>query len=498
MQASVYDKFGSKILTFAEIALMISCLPIFLVFTLFHLFTWKSFMITGIMIPILSGLLYLVYKKTYQSQKGKYYITATSFVLALIFLGFVPTGEIWGAIPLYIVLSLIYLDSKVIIIATSYALAVNTIFIFFNPSYQGKEILDYIVIYILIFMIGIVAYSITMLGKRVVMDVKKNEQKVTDLLSEIKISIEKVEQFGKILFENVTHTMEISKEISAGYLETAKGIELQAAGIVDINEKISGTNDYITGVSERSKGLKDLSISTSSVTNQGNEMIQGLQTELQSVVEIQEETVDLMSALEDRTQSISTILKAIEGIASQTNLLALNASIEAARAGEYGKSFAVVADEIRKLATGAGSSAKDIASILKDIENQTKAVSSQIKKGNEAIEHSQKTAETSKDIFYKITENMNGVSAKAGEIQEMLLDIDTNAQSIGQEIGTISHVTEESSASIEEMSAALQLQTDRIEAISSSFIDLEKMIVSLNELTQASGNAAVTETTSIE
>lgn len=487
MQVSVYEKLSSKILTYTLIGLLLSCFPIFLTITLLHFLPWKTFFILSVMIPVLAGVVYVVYKKTHDHVLGKYYISALSFLVDLVFLWYIPTGEIWGALFLYMILSLIYLNGKVTMLATGYAVFVNTIYLIFNPFYQGKEILDYIVIYILIVMVGVVTYCITLMGKRMLLDVKENESMVTGLLSEITASIGKIEQFGKNLNENVAQTMEISKEISAGYAETAAGIEMQASGLVDINEKIRGTNEFIAGVSEHSTVLKELSISTSNVTDQGNEIIQNLKLDLNNVTDIQEETGHSMAALEEKTQSISHISKAIEEIAEQTNLLALNASIEAARAGEYGKSFAVVANEIRKLAGNAGSFAKDIAVILQDIEKQTFAVSSQIQKGNEAIKQSQKAADSSKDVFYTITDNMNDVLNKAADIQQMLNNLKENSQAIGFEIGNVSNITEESSASIEQMSASLSLQTERIEAISFSFNDLEQMISTLNHLTHTSG-----------
>jgi methyl-accepting chemotaxis protein len=485
MEVSLYEKLSSKILTFALIGLLLACLPIILILAFVHLVTWSDLFALCIITPVSIGILYYIYKRTHTSSNGKFYISAVSFFIASVFLWYIPTGQIWGALILYMLLSLIYLDARVILFATGYAIVINTIYVFFNPFYQGRSVLDSIVIYIIISMIGIVAYCITLMGKKMLEDVKENEGKVTALLQEITVSISAIEQFGKNLYENVAHTTDISKEISFGYSEIAKGVEMQAAGILDINERVSGTNNFILGVAENSKVLKELSLSTSTVTQKGNEMLQTLQSDLNRVFQIQEESEHSMKVLEEKTDKISGILKAIDTIAEQTNLLALNASIEAARAGEHGKSFAVVANEIRKLAGHAGSSSKEISSIVGDIQMQTEAVSSQIEKGNQAIEQSQVAANTSKELFNAITDNMDNVLTKATDIQLMLSDLEMNSQAIGHELANISNVTEESSASIEQMSASMTVQTGQIEDISTSFKDLEKMIDTLNTITKS-------------
>ncbi|WP_409294683.1 methyl-accepting chemotaxis protein [Peribacillus sp. SCS-26] len=485
MAVSQYEKFSSKILTFALIGLLVSCVPVIFIASAFGIVSVKSaLMLTAAAVP-LSGVVYAVYRKAYNSPKGKYYISAMTFIVCLVFLWFIPSHETWGAVPLYLILSLIYLNTRVIFAAGIYALAVETVHVLFNPYFQ-KSPLDTIVMYAIILMIGVAGYFITLMGSRMLADVKTGEERVSALLNEVKSSAGSIEEYSKDLNQHVMQTNAISKELSEGYQAIASGAETQASGILGINDKILETNQFILGITGHASLMKELSLRTSTVTEQGSGFVYNVRNQLNGIYEIQKATVQEMDALVDKTRSIGEIVDAIEEIASQTNLLSLNASIEAARAGEYGRSFGVVAAEIRLLAGSADESVKKIAELIKNIQGQTHLVSSQIERGNEGIQDSHKAATLALNQFAQITENTAHVVSKAGEIQSMLQDLEGVSNSIGMELGTVSGITEESSAAIEQMSAALGLQTERIEDISSSFGNLEDMIESLNKLTRES------------
>nr|WP_273126931.1 methyl-accepting chemotaxis protein [Bacillus weihaiensis] len=481
--ASAYERLSSKLLTIAIPGLLTSCIPIIFVLSMFKFVPFKTFLLVCLVVPLLIGGLYLTYKTFHSVSKGKYLLSALSFFIIFVFMWFIPSYEIWAAIPLYLLLSLIYLHSKVMIFATIYSYIVYTAHLLLNPFFEKNLVIDHIVIYIVLTMLGVSCYCITIMGKRMLADVKQNQNKVTDLLKEITNSVHHIEGFGKNLTKHVAEADTISKEISLGFNEISTGTESQASGILDINERVTDTNEFIVSVSENSNDLKDISISTTSVSKKANETMKELVSNLELVSKAQDQTDELMNSLKEKNDRISGILVAIEEIAKQTNLLSLNAAIEAARAGEQGKSFAIVAGEVRQLAGHASNSATEISIILHDIQDQTHAVSSQISNGKLAIENSQKSAENSTMYFQSINENMISVLNKATNIQSMLKDLETNSQSIGTEIENISSVTEQSSASIEEMTASLEMQSERISAISYSFADLEKMIKKLNQLT---------------
>ncbi|MDQ0218459.1 hypothetical protein ELQ35_03675 [Peribacillus cavernae] len=491
MPATTYEKLSSKILSYILMGLLITCVPLVLILAFIHMVTMKQAVTLCIIIPFLVAGIYFIYRKTHLSKNGKQYLSTATFFMCFIFMWFVPTYEIWVVSILCLILCLAYLDSKVIVLVTGFALLVHTVHVLFNPYFQMTSLIDYIVTYIVITMIGIVSYGVTMLGKKMLQEVTEKEQQVKNLLQDVSKSVEVIDEFGKRLTANINQTNGISQQISAGYFEITRGVAAQASAISEINEKMFGSNESVLAVTKHAGHMKDLSISTVDLTDQGNEKLKNLQLAMNSVNHIQQETMNVMSDLQEHTANISRIVAAIEEIANHTNLLSLNASIEAARAGEHGKSFAVVAGEIRKLSSNAGAAAQSIGEILKNIEEKAQAVSVQLERGKEAIGYSSKDVQGSGALFTEITDNMTALMSKAAEVENMLQQVERNSIDTSAEISNISSITEESSASLEQMTVALDSQRERIEAIAEHFGDLEGKVVSLHSL--ANSGSAIAE-----
>nr|WP_256436753.1 MULTISPECIES: methyl-accepting chemotaxis protein [Brevibacillus] len=200
-----------------------------------------------------------------------------------------------------------------------------------------------------------------------------------------------------------------------------------------------------------------------------------------------DKTVTLMNELHERNQQIGSVLSKISEISNQTNLLALNAAIEAARAGEHGRGFAVVSDEVRKLAVHSQQSTEEIAGILVDIQNKTSDLAKQIITGQAAVVDSQNAAQHTESILKQITNNANSVVIQAGEVETLIHALENGSLRIVDEITQIYSVTEQSSASVEQVLASVDEQTERIEQIVASFRELELLTDTLSSLAVESG-----------
>lgn len=281
---------------------------------------------------------------------------------------------------------------------------------------------------------------------------------VTDASSSLATQSEELTQSAvevKIGSEQIAMTME----------EIASGTEKQADSVSTLAHTMGVFATKAQETSEKGAHIQTSSIEVLDLTKGGRQLMTSSEKQMMKIDEIVQEAVGKMGRLDNQTQEISKLVSVIQEVAAQTNLLALNAAIEAARAGEHGKGFAVVADEVRKLAEQVSVSVTDITDIVTNIQTESANVTESLQSGYSEVEQGTHHIKMTSGTFDEINEAMTEMAGNIKVIAENLSDIAGNSQALNYSIDEIAAISEESAAGVEETAATSQQASSSMEEV---------------------------------
>jgi methyl-accepting chemotaxis protein len=250
--------------------------------------------------------------------------------------------------------------------------------------------------------------------------------------------------------------------------EMSSGAEEQAGSATEIANSIFSLTEVIA---EANKNKVLLEASSKDIL----EVVQRERTHMETSIgnmyhinEVIKESVTKVKLLDENSKKVSTLGQVINAIAEQTNLLALNAAIEAARAGEAGRGFAVVADEIRKLAEQVGKSVNEITDIVTGIQKDSKSMTASLVAGYENVEESTKQIRITGEGFEKIHNEVLSMVDRIQDVSASLDEISSNSNKISLAGEQIAAISQENSAGIEQTVASIQQQNGSMEMIANN------------------------------
>ncbi|PIJ97190.1 methyl-accepting chemotaxis protein [Lysinibacillus sphaericus] len=308
------------------------------------------------------------------------------------------------------------------------------------------------------------------------------QSKLKDMIHNIAQASDLITTSSKELSQSANEVNMGAEQVAITMNELASGAEGQAHHSNELTSLMERFTADLRETNQYGEHIHQSSFEVLGLTNEGSQLMTSSNSQMKKIDSIVQNAVEKVKNLDAQAQEISKLVVVIKDIANQTNLLALNAAIEAARAGEHGKGFAVVADEVRKLAEQVGYSVNDITTIVANIQQDFDVVTSSLEDGYQEVKEGTTQIKATSETFTTISDSINDVVESVQLISKNLSKVTEDGQKMNSAIQEIAAVAEESAAGVEQTTATTEQTSSSMEVMAGKSAQLSTLAIELKTL----------------
>jgi methyl-accepting chemotaxis protein len=307
-------------------------------------------------------------------------------------------------------------------------------------------------------------------------------ENLRNMIHDVLLSSEQVAASSEELTAGAEQTSKATEVITESIQQVASGAESQTVSVEETAKALEEVTIGVQSIAENASLIAEVSTQATQKAIDGGEYVGRTVQQINAINQSVSESGEVIKSLDKRSKEIGEITKVITEIADQTNLLALNAAIEAARAGEHGKGFAVVADEVRKLAEQSQKSSSQISSLIREIQQDMDRSNESMSQVQQEVKEGLTIVAKTEENFKEILEFMERAGEQISDMAATAEEMSASSEEVSATVLGITEISKDTSMHSQNVAASAEEQLASMEEITASASSLSKLAEDLQGL----------------